>query len=422
MVKIKYLFIILIFFFGNTTAQTTKILFIGNSYTAYNNLPNLVYSMALANGDTIITNSYTPGGYTFEQHSTDSTTQARIYSQQWDYVVLQEQSQRPSFSPAQVAADVYPYASALDSMIHDNNACSETVFYMTWGRKNGDANNCAAYPPVCTYEGMQQRLRESYMEMALQNNSTVSPVGAAFSYVRSLNPAFDLYFPDESHPSIYGSYLAACVFYATIFHKTPVGNSFISTISQQDAAFLQNAAHAVVIDSLSTWYQYGNIPYASFDYTVNNNTVQFTNTSLNATSYNWTFHDGTLSQSANPTFIYPQPGVYYLNLLASTTCKFHNLYDSVMVGSTGLTPQPENCNMFFDNSSQNLTLDCEMNLVEQLTVYDLQGRKVKSFSLTGENTLQVLNFSDLTTGIYLVKTEGNGTVQTFRIAITPLTR
>ncbi len=410
----------MIFFVSNITAQTTKVLFIGNSYTASNNLPNLVYNIALANGDTIIHNSYTPGGYTFEQHSTDSTTQARIYSQQWDYVVLQEQSQRPSFSPAQVANDVYPYATVLDSMIHDNNTCSETVFYMTWGRKNGDANNCTFYPPICTYEGMQQRLRESYMEMAQQNNSTISPVGAAFSYVRSLNPSFDLYNPDESHPSIYGSYLAACVFYATIFHKSPVGTSFISTITQQDAALLQNAAHTVVIDSLSTWNQYGNIPYASFDYTVNINTVQFQNNSLNATSYSWTFHDGTTSTLVNPTFVYSQAGGYPVTLLVSTPCRSHSISDSVIVGTTGLSPILENCKMFFDNASLNLTLDCENNLSDKLIIYDLQGRKVKSYSFPGST--QTINLSDLSNGIYFVKSDRKGSSQTFRIAITSRAR
>ncbi len=422
MVKFNYLFLIPLFYACSLSAQPTRILFIGNSYTAVNNLPNLISNVALANGDTVLADSYTPGGYTFEQHSTDPAAVTKIYSQQWDYVVLQEQSQLPSFPPAQVATDVYPFATTLDSMIHDNNTCSETVFYMTWGRKNGDASNCASWPPVCTYEGMQQRLRESYMEMAQQNNSTVSPVGAAFSYVRSLNPNFDLYNPDESHPSIYGSYLAACVFYATIFHKSPIGTSYISTLSQQDASFLQNAAHAVVMDSLNTWYQYGNIPFASFDYTVNNNTVQFINTSLNATSYTWGFHDWSISQLVNPTFIYNQPGVYYVSLFASTSCRFHNLIDSVIVGPTGLTPEIKNCTMFFDNSSSNLTLDCKNNLIDQLTVYDLQGRKVKTYSLSNGNAKQVINLAPLTNGIYLIKAEGGGATQTFQIAITSIVR
>lgn len=417
MLKFKYSFAFLLLFIGNLTAQTTKVLFIGNSYTAVNSLPYLVSSVALANGDTMITNSHSPGGYTFEMHSTDTNAIAKIYSQQWDYVILQEQSQRPSFPPAQVAAEVYPYATILDSMIHDNNPCSETVFYMTWGRKNGDASNCASWPPVCTYEGMQARLRESYMEMALQNNSTVSPVGAAFSYVRSLNPVFDLYSPDESHPSIYGSYLAACVFYATIFHKSPVGTSFISTISQQDAAFLQNAAHAVVIDSLDTWYQYGNIPYAGFNHSVNLNQVQFQNNSLNGTTFLWNFGDGTTSTTNNPTHSYSQSGIYNVSLTVSTNCRTDVFTDSVNVGTTSLLGDMENCALIYNSSNHLVTTSCN-NSIQQLSVYDMQGRLIKSFVNTSPNNSSAFDLSGLSNGVYLIQTDEKTLSKTLKVFIT----
>src|SRR4030095_16902448 len=140
--------ILLIFTSLTMHAQVTKVLFIGNSYTYVNDLPLLVHDLALANGDTIIVDSSAPGGSTLEMHCTNATTISKIYSQQWDYVILQEQSQLPSFQPSQVLTDVYPFAAQLDSMIHNNNPCTETVFYMTWGRKNGDASNCASYPPI----------------------------------------------------------------------------------------------------------------------------------------------------------------------------------------------------------------------------------------------------------------------------------
>ena len=47
---------------------------------------------------------------------------------------------------------------------------------MTWGRKYGDQQNCQFYPPVCTYLGMQNRLRESYLSMSFTSNATF-PVG-----------------------------------------------------------------------------------------------------------------------------------------------------------------------------------------------------------------------------------------------------
>lgn len=124
---------------------------------------------------------------------------------------------------------------------------------MTWGRQNGDASNCPVYPPICTYAGMQQRLRESYLEMAVNNNCWVAPAGAAWQLVRTQNPGINLYSPDGSHPSAAGTYLVACVFYATLFQESPVGLGFTAGLPATDAAVLQQAAAQTVLDSLSTW-------------------------------------------------------------------------------------------------------------------------------------------------------------------------
>ncbi|HRI41145.1 MAG TPA: SGNH/GDSL hydrolase family protein, partial [Bacteroidia bacterium] len=152
-------------FSGTGLARTFRVLFIGNSYVAVNDLPNQLRNFCLAAGDTLIVDSSAPGGYTFEAHSTDATTLQKIAAGGWDFVILQEQSQRPAFPPSQVEQEVYPFAQVLDSLIHVSNPCAKTVFFMTWGRKYGDQSNCAFYPMICTYEGMQMRLRESYVEM-----------------------------------------------------------------------------------------------------------------------------------------------------------------------------------------------------------------------------------------------------------------
>lgn len=359
----------------NLNAQTTRALFIGNSYTQYNNLPSLVANLAAADGKNLIVDSYTPGGYTFQQHSTDPTAIIKINSQPWDFVILQEQSQRPSFSPAQVASQVYPYAAELDSLIRYNNPCSETVFYMTWGRKNGDASNCPNYPPICTYDGMQARLRESYMQMGLDNNATVSPVGAAWKLVRTWNPAFDLYISDESHPSLHGSYLAACVHYATLFHKSPIGNTFISTLSQNDAALLQSAAHAVVIDSIFTWYQHGDIPFASFSYTSTGNNVQFQNHSLNSVTYSWNFGDGNISSLQAPAHQYAQAGAYQVTLTVSDSCKESSTTISVQTGTTGLTENFKDCILVYNNEHLKIDENCSGKIIE-VSGYDLNGKTI----------------------------------------------
>src|SRR5690606_14119553 len=108
-----------------TSAKTVKVLFIGNSYTYSNDIPLMLKQLAAANGDTLVYDQYVPGGYTLEWHTTDNQAIAKIQSDKWDIVVLQEQSQKPAYHPGDVAADVYPYARILDSIIKDNDTCTE---------------------------------------------------------------------------------------------------------------------------------------------------------------------------------------------------------------------------------------------------------------------------------------------------------
>lgn len=243
-------------FINDSVAQQhkkLKVLFLGNSYTYVNNLPQLIHDIALANGDTLVFDSNCPGGHTFNNHFNNATSISKINSQAWDNVILQAQSQEPSFSPAQVEAQTLPYAIKLDSIIQHNNDCTETVFYETWGRKYGDASNCGSYPPICTYLGMQDRLRASYKLFADTTKSVMAPAGEAWRKSIALNPSLELYSSDQSHPSLEGSYLTACVFYEVLFHKSVLSNAYTAGVSSTNVSFLQQIAHDVVNDSLSTW-------------------------------------------------------------------------------------------------------------------------------------------------------------------------
>jgi hypothetical protein len=224
MFYMRQLFVCTGFFLALITvnAQTTvRALFIGNSYTNTNNLPDVIADLAASTGDSLIYDFNTPGGYTFQLHTTNAATLDKIALGTWDYVVLQEQSQQPSFPIEQVEVQVFPYAAELNDLILAANPCTETVFYMTWGRKNGDAFNCPTWPPVCTYEGMDDLLQERYIMMAEDNAAILSPVGKLWRHIRTYNPAIELYSGDESHPSTAGTYAAACSFYSVLYRKDP---------------------------------------------------------------------------------------------------------------------------------------------------------------------------------------------------------
>lgn len=385
--------------------QIRKFLFLGNSYTQVNDLPKMVHDVAKGMGDSVFYDSNTPGGYTFQGHSTNITSISKIQSQSWDYVVLQEQSQIPSLSPLQVATDCFPYAQKLDSIIVANNNCTETVFYMTWGRKNGDATFCGSYPPVCTYEGMQERLRQSYLQMGTDNSATVAPVGMAWYKARLQNPSFDLWMVDESHPSIYGTYLTACVFYATLFHKSPENCPFISTISPADAAFLQQIAAITVFDSLDQWAVPGDIAYARFTYDAAGTSVQFNDSSINATTWNWDFGDGQFSSLKDPQHNYATPGIYFVSLVVNNNCFEDTITDSLNLSSVGFYPIHDAgfIKVYPNPFSDYFYLEIPPDFINaQYKIYNTAGILIKEFSGNYNSPVKV-NVQDLQDGLFLLR-------------------
>ncbi len=233
--------------------DTLRILFLGNSYTATNNLPSLIDNCLQSLNVEVISQSYTPGGYTFEGHDGNQTSTNLIQQGNWDFVVLQEQSQIPSFPLSQVETECFPFAASLDNKVEEFNPCAQTVFYMTWGRQNGDSQNCPNWPPVCTYEGMDDLLYERYMTMAEDNEALVAPVGAVWRFIRTNYPTINLYSNDGSHPSIAGSYTAALTFATVFTEQDPTSIAFNSTLPSTMADSIKSAVKTVVFDQLPQW-------------------------------------------------------------------------------------------------------------------------------------------------------------------------
>jgi hypothetical protein len=397
-------------------ATKRKVLFIGNSYIYTNNMPQLLQQLATSMKDTLEYDQNTPGGYTLELHSTDATTINKIYAQNWDVVLVQEQSQRPAFDPSQVQTDTYPYARKIDSMINDNYACSETLFMMTWGYKNGDAGNCPFYPPICTYGGMQNRLRESYLEMADNNNANTAPVGAAWKMVRDSFPTIDLYSPDNSHPSLHGSYLEACVLYASMFHKNPLGSSYIAGLPAADAEKLQRIAGRIVLDSIGHWQQHGNYAFSRYSYTKAANTVTFQNKSQKATTYYWNFGDGTNSTSTTPPAkTYTANGKYAVSLTASNSCHTESYIDTITIGPVNVTAKDLSASVqILQHMGGQVVMKFPVShKFTELLVLDMSGRKVihQFISLYSQVKLQ------LHPGVYTYLLKGDKEVASGKLSV-----
>lgn len=394
---------------ANAQSITIRALFLGNSYTAVNNLPQMTANVAISAGDTLLFDSNTPGGYTLQGHSTNAVSLSKIAAGNWDLVVLQEQSQLPSFPIGQVQTDVFPYAHFLDSVINLENPCGETAFYMTWGRKNGDASNCSWWPPVCTYSGMDSLLNLRYRMMADSNNAILSPVGAVWNYIRQIYPLIELYQADESHPSVAGTYAAACCFYTALFRKDPTKISFNATLSAKDAENIRAAAKIMVYDSLMNWHIGEYDPKARFTYSISNgNQVSFTNNSVNATNFNWDFGDGETSADNNPIYTYLAAGTYTTRLIANK-CDISDTtfqtFDITVLSELNENSQFEKIIIYPNPVATVLKLKQELSDKITYKIVSIAGQEMQTGII--DNSEKKINVSSLPEGMYFLQLFGN---------------
>jgi hypothetical protein len=249
-------------------AVEVNVLFVGNSYVNNNNLPeilNQVLVEALPKSNEISVRSYAPNGQTFLEHvqdvdgtrgNTELSQWLRTDPEPWDWVILQEQSQTPGFQGfSSEFTDSTDSAIRLDNYIEATGG--ETVFLMTWGRREGDERLPSFYPDFTTMQNLLTAGYDTYMDITstAKRPTRVAPVGIAFQIVhdRILRDGGDplasgsdfsrLYRNDGSHPSVEGSYLAACVLYATLTNRDPRQLKYApDAVSQQRRMEIQEVA------------------------------------------------------------------------------------------------------------------------------------------------------------------------------------
>jgi hypothetical protein len=305
----RKLLLVLILFTTTLNAQE-RVLFIGNSYTAANSLPTMVAAVASSANQNLACSQQTLGGATLYQHSQSNATYTKLASQSWDYVVLQAQSQEPSFPYSQFSWQTLPYAIQLVDSIRSIAPCAQPVFFRTWGRENGDQANCAVFPPLCTYEGMDSILHRHYSLMADTTDAYLSPVGSVWKYIRDTDSTINLYTSDGSHPSLAGTYAAACTFFSMITRMDPNSITDDQNLAPAVAAAIRQAAKNVVYDSLSAWSVGLYDTEAGFTASMSNDTLTFTDTSLFADSVYYDFGDGNSSSTPNGIHAYGQDDLF----------------------------------------------------------------------------------------------------------------
>ena len=218
-----------------------NILFIGNSFTFFHDLPQMLQKLAGEAGDELYVDSVLRGGaylHEFADPEDEVGQKLReVYpARVWDYIILQDQS----FNPAGNPEDCLKAAAFLCDMMKGN--AKNFLFYSTWAYEEGSEKLNAT---GMSYDGMLTVLTETYQKAAVQNGAVRVPVGAAFAKLFRDNPEIILYEPDNFHPSAAGSYTAACLFYQAVTGKSAAALGVPDEVSESDGALIREVVEGM---------------------------------------------------------------------------------------------------------------------------------------------------------------------------------
>lgn len=202
-------------------AAPIRVLFIGNSLTATNDVPATVEALAKANGEHIVTKTVAYPNFSLEDHWSQGDSRRVIAEGGWSFIVLQ---QGPSSLPeSRVLLVDFAKRFAKEA----KRVKARTALYMVW--------------PAWSRSGDFDGVKLSYEAAAREAGAIFLPAGEAWSLAWKQDANLKFYGPDGFHPSPVGSYLAALVIYQGLTGKSPARGA-ASFISDAQLKLLQKAA------------------------------------------------------------------------------------------------------------------------------------------------------------------------------------
>lgn len=389
-------------------SQTQQALFIGNSMTYFNNMPELFKNIALSKGKAVEVTSHTAGGAGFVHHINDAAMYQAIRSKIFDFAILQpgtSESAGVSF-PVSLTAE---RGRKIRDSIKKYSPCAKVFLYeIPYGVPSQN--------DYATYFNFQGIIKDSITKMANLMQAEMIPAGesARAHYTASQDLALHNSFNDI-HPNLNGSYLVAASVYATIYKETSLPSSYLGGLPQNTAEYDQQLSGNTVLTNPATWLM--NVYHINADFAASgtNQQIAFTNTSSNYDTVLWSFGDGSTSTAVSPDHQYAAGGSYtvtltvYKNGCSSVITKTVNT-NQLMVSETDdsvrfkVYPNPAADFIFYEADQP----------LDKIEIYDLAGRRLKE--LNQLNTKGKIDINVYPKGSYVIRFYfGNKKVQNVKI-------
>lgn len=325
--KIAGILVLLVGSTGNLSAQSKpephKFLFIGNSYTFMNDMPEMFEKMAQEAGKNVLVEKNTRAGASFKVHTGREDLWEAIRKRQWDYVVIQGYSREMSFQPEYLDTATVPYVAQILDSIYANNRCTNVRFYMTWGYDNGFPER----EEIDNYDKMADSIRNGYKWLGQRFDLPVIPVGMTWRELRNKN-IFDLYYKDREHPNENGSYIAAATFFTSFFNEL-LEENYISKVRRRYADIINKevytyiSAHRQEYDLDRNFYDVDVAQEKAGDFIVTYEAI------YPKALTTWSLDGEVISTQSRGEIILKEPGEHTMTLTVESECgmrQYHQLF------------------------------------------------------------------------------------------------
>ena len=380
-------------------AQTKKVLFLGNSFTYTFDIPNLFLQMANNAGASVFVDSYTQAGIAVanEQitgHINDPLAQAKITAQPWDYVVVQD-NMGDYVNSAGIPSACGSANVTLYNQIKANNACTRIIYFSGWGPAAG----------VFTGDNAQACIDRIFTNMLYLNNNIgheiVCPIGKAWNASFAALPSVNLYYSDNVHPSLEGSYLAAATLFTTILKRNPSGLTYTGGVNATTAQTMQNLAYTAV----TSLPNYTTTLLSNFtpSITVSGNTLTASSGSAGSL-FQWLLN-GTNVATGNP-IVATASGTYVVVRTNTVGCSFTSWQTPVTITTTGINEHAflNEVSIYPNPSTGLLNINFKTNAsTHKIEITNALGQLIKSV-ISLEPSVNI-DLKGISNGVYYVKAD-----------------
>jgi len=171
-----------------------------------------------------VASNFKPGGVGSYSFVGDNEVRFNEPSKSFDAVMMMDCSQCPIHP--QLSKIFFEYTAKHAQTVREHGA--RPILFMSWAY--------ADKPEMTT------PLAQAYIRAGQMTHAQVVPAGLAFENSLTKRPDLKLIIADKRHPTLMGTYLAACTVLASVYRKNPIGNPYTAGLPESDAKHLQTVA------------------------------------------------------------------------------------------------------------------------------------------------------------------------------------